>query len=269
MNGKRVWDLHPGDALAEGQYRTGLNALDGNRQLGVETDGYGRPIGYYFRNMGRLSPLNVEYSSFGNQRRTGCSVQCEPGAAHPQTGAARSRQFAAGRAAVQVIEDIARLDEWYSALVRSATLRASIGILLERDGTLGMADALGAPGAGGIAATLDCRRGSQHHRAGTACRALPGIRGERRIGHRTRCRVQASQHPAGRADIAGGRGDRHARAPRLRRSPHHTGHVARRLQGAVVLRRPARAPPGERGDQGPADDAGRPVLHADLGAIGS
>ena len=43
----------------------------------------------------------------------------------------------------QVIEDIARLDEWYSALVRGAITRASIGIALKRAEGLGAADLLG------------------------------------------------------------------------------------------------------------------------------
>ena len=36
-----------------------------------------------------------------------------------------------------VVDDIARLDEWYSALVRSATLRASVGLALEKDAVYG------------------------------------------------------------------------------------------------------------------------------------
>ena len=67
VRGRRVWDLHPGDALAEGQYRTSFGARvnKGNRQLGIETDGYGRPVKYWFRHGGLLAPLNVEYSTFG------------------------------------------------------------------------------------------------------------------------------------------------------------------------------------------------------------
>ena len=65
--GRRIWDLHPGDALAEGQFRTGSGMRKGNRQLGIEVDGYGKPIAYYFRHGGLLAPLNVEYSTFGGQ----------------------------------------------------------------------------------------------------------------------------------------------------------------------------------------------------------
>ena len=138
--GRRVWDLHPGDALAEGQYRTGFGAggRRGNRQLGVETDGYGKPVRYYFRHGGRLAPLNVEYSTFGGQ---GGDAVPFP-AARVQHIRDMSGEVTAVRGwprCTQVIEDIARLDEWYSALVRSATTRASIAILLEKDMMLGSA----------------------------------------------------------------------------------------------------------------------------------
>ena len=143
--GRRVWDLHPGDALAEGQFRTGFggHGRQGNRQLGVETDGYGLPINYYFRHGGRLAPLNVEYSTFGGQGGNAVAIP----AARVQHIRDMSGEVTAVRGwprCTQVIEDIARLDEWYSALVRSATLRASIGILLEKDMMLGAAELLGA-----------------------------------------------------------------------------------------------------------------------------
>ena len=138
--GRRIWDLHPGDALAEGQYRTG-SGMGGNRQLGVETDGYGQPVTYHFRHGGLLAPLNVEYSTFGGG----------DGKPIPAAGVQHIRDMSGEVTAVrgwprctQVIEDVARLDEWYSALVRSATLRASIGILLETDMQLGSAHLIGA-----------------------------------------------------------------------------------------------------------------------------
>lgn len=149
---KRVWDLHPGDALAEGQYRTGAGRNDGNRQLGVETDAWGKPQAYYFRNGGRLAPLNVEHSSFGYQggdavRITAKQVQHIRDLSGEITAVRGWPRF------TQVIEDIARLDEWYSALVRSATLRAAIAVMLEKDPMLGSAEMLGAGGTmGGLAA---------------------------------------------------------------------------------------------------------------------
>ena len=149
---RRVWDLHPGDALSEGLYRTGSGRNDGNRQLGVETDAWGRPVAYYFRNGGRIAPLNVEYSSFGNQggdavRLSSNRVQHIRDLSGEITAVRGWPRF------TQVIEDIARLDEWYSALVRSATMRASIGILLEKDAMLGSAEMLGAGSTmGGLAA---------------------------------------------------------------------------------------------------------------------
>ena len=139
--GRRIWDLHPGDALAEGLYRTG-GGNGGNRQLGIETDAWGKPKVYYFRRGGKLSPLNVETSSFGH---TG------DGTPFPAKRVQHIRDLSGEITAVrgwprftQVIEDIARLDEWYSALVRSAIMRASIGIMLEKDPALGAAEMLGA-----------------------------------------------------------------------------------------------------------------------------
>ena len=142
VRGRRVWDLHPGDALAEGQYRTSFGARvnKGNRQLGIETDGYGRPVKYWFRHGGLLAPLNVEYSTFGGG----------DGVAFPASRVQHIRDLSGEYTAVrgwprftQVIEDIARLDEWYSALVRGAITRASIGIAMKRMEGIGASDLLG------------------------------------------------------------------------------------------------------------------------------
>lgn len=146
--GRRVWDLHPGDALAEGQFRTGFGrrGRQGNRQLGIEVDGYGRPVKYYFRHGGLLAPLNVEYSTFGGQGGDAAAIS----AARVQHIRDLSGEYTAVRGwprFTQVLEELARLDEWYSALVRSATTRASIGIALKRAEGMGAADLLGAPGA--------------------------------------------------------------------------------------------------------------------------
>ena len=142
--GRRVWDLHPGDALAEGQFRTGfgMGGRQGNRQLGIETDGYGKAITYFFRHGGRLAHLNVEYSTFGGQGGGGKAT--------PAAEVQHIRDWSGEGTAVrgwprftQVIEDIARLDEWYSALVRSANMRASIGIMLEKDIQFGSPELVG------------------------------------------------------------------------------------------------------------------------------
>ena len=143
VNGRRVWDLHPGDALAEGQYRTGfgMGGNRGNRQLGVETDGHGKAIKYYFRHGGLLAPLNVEYSTFGGGDGKAFSAAAVQ---HIRDMSGDATLVRGNPRCTQVIEDIARLDEWYSALVRSATLRASIGILLEKDPLLGASELIGA-----------------------------------------------------------------------------------------------------------------------------
>ena len=146
--GRRVWDLHPGDALAEGQYRTGGGRGRGNRQLGVETDGYGRPVKYYFRHGGLLAPLNVEYSTFGGG--DGVAIAAKD-VQHIRDLSGEITVVRGWPRCTQVIEDIARLDEWYSALVRGAITRAAIGLALKRMEGMGdgevfsMGDDMGAP----------------------------------------------------------------------------------------------------------------------------
>ena len=133
--GKRIWDLHPGDALNEAQFRTGIGGQRGNRQLGIEHDGYGRPVRYAFRNGGLLTPLNVEYSSFG-----GGGSELLVQANRVQHIRNLSGEITAPRGwpwPVQSIDDIARVNEWYEAGARSATTRASIGIALKRTDGMG------------------------------------------------------------------------------------------------------------------------------------
>ena len=131
--GRRVWDLHPGDALAEGQYRTGFGGRTGNRQLGIEVDGYGRPLAYYFRHGGRLAPLNVEFSTFGGQGGDAVGISAKR-VQHIRDLSGEVTAVRGWPRSTAVIEDIARLDDWYSALVRGAITRAAIGLALKRLG---------------------------------------------------------------------------------------------------------------------------------------
>ena len=143
VQGKRVYDLHPGDALSETDYGVS-DAGNRSRQLGVEVDDYGRPIAYYFGQGGRIPKLHWGYpytSSLFSQKRV------------PANSVVHIRERSGEVTAVRgwprctnVVEDIARLDEWYSALVRSATLRASIGLALERPEWIGDPAALSGGG---------------------------------------------------------------------------------------------------------------------------
>ena len=136
---RRVWDLLPGDALEEGQFRVSGN---GNRQLGVETDGHGLPVRYYFRHNGMIAPLNIEYSSFGSQGGSGTGIPAKR-VQHIRDMSGEITAVRGWPRCTSVVEDIARLDEWYSALVRGAITRAAIGIALKRMEGMGAADAFG------------------------------------------------------------------------------------------------------------------------------
>ena len=116
--------------------------MKGNRQLGIEVDAYGRPVAYYFRHDGALAPLNVEYSSFGGQGGTGTPIAANR-VQHIRDLSGEVTAVRGWPRATAVIEDIARLDEWFSALVRSATTRASIGIALMRKEGLGGTELIG------------------------------------------------------------------------------------------------------------------------------
>ena len=207
--GRRVWDLHPGDALAEGQYRTGGGRGRGgrgrgNRQLGVETDGYGRPVKYYFRHGGLLAPLNVEYSTFGGG--DGVAIAAKD-VQHIRDLSGEITVVRGWPRCTQVIEDIARLDEWYSALVRGAITRAAIGLALKRmegmgDGEVfGMGDDMGAPRPQESEGELPRERPPRYQEFSPATLVH---------GHGARRRLGGPEHPVSRADRAGSASDCHA-----------------------------------------------------------
>ena len=100
---RRVWDLLPGDALEEGQFRVSGN---GNRQLGVETDGHGLPVRYYFRHNGMIAPLNIEYSFFRLSRRKRYGDSRQSASSTSETCPERLRLFADGPAARQSLRTL-------------------------------------------------------------------------------------------------------------------------------------------------------------------
>ena len=152
-NGRRVWDLHPGDALSESTFHIGLGEQGGNRQLGVEIDAHGKPLAYYFGEGGKLSALNWGYPNYSSSTK-----EVRVSAAMVEHVRDRSGEITAVRGwprCTTSLDDIARLDEWYSALVRSATLRASIGLALEKETSFGSpADVGGGLAPGDIARQL-------------------------------------------------------------------------------------------------------------------
>ena len=144
MRGMRIWDLYPGDALAEQyteRFQTSPNSRTSSLMLGVEVDDHLRPLAYHFGTSGSLARLNFGYHSFGT---AGYEVLRLP-AGQVQHIRDMSSEVTAVRGwprCVAVIEDISRLDEWYAALVRSAITRASIALALEKSEFLGDPGAL-------------------------------------------------------------------------------------------------------------------------------
>ena len=131
---RTVWDLHPGDALAEHQ---NAQAIGGGEQilLGVVSDPYGRPVAFLFGEGGKPARLNwgfVSYASTVEVKRVQASRVL-----HIRDRSGESTAVRGWPRCTTVIEDIARLDEWYGALVRSAALRAAIGLALEQDALYG------------------------------------------------------------------------------------------------------------------------------------
>ena len=129
VNGRRVWDLHPGDALYETFHHS---VVDGNYvMMGVETDPHGNPLYYMFGNGGELAKSNQGYYAYGS---AGVDVLRVP-AQRVQHIMDLSSEVSATRGwprCAPVVSDIARLDDWYSALVRGAISRAAMAAVIEK-----------------------------------------------------------------------------------------------------------------------------------------
>ena len=210
-SGKRVWDLHPGDALSRRAVPDGRSAAGGTRAtaiLGIETDGYGRAgPNYYFRHGGLLAPAEC-----GILRH---SAEWQPGSAIPanrafSTSATCPDEIHGGAglavASVQVIEDIARLDEWYSgAGSRARQSRGpAIGLALKRmprgfgapppivDDMAGMADDMGSD-----------RWSKASFKRERNCRAIMEFAAQRRHDDGVGPRLGGPEHPVAGSDRAG------------------------------------------------------------------
>ena len=141
VNGRRVWDLHPGDALAETS--TKIQNDDGDIRLGVQTDPYGRPVSYYFGSGAKLAALNWAYYNYGGAQNSDVKKISADRLSHIRDMSGEITAVRGWPRCSGVVDDIARLDDWYGALVRSAVARAAVGIALERDPALGAADIFG------------------------------------------------------------------------------------------------------------------------------
>ena len=130
-DGGRVWDLMPGDALAESQTTMGSRGGK-NVTLGVETDRYGKPIAYHVGEGG--SPrFNWNYAPYASS--TNAERVLAKHILHIRDRSAESTAARGWPWPTAVIGLIAREDEWLEALARAATLRASIGLALQnKDG---------------------------------------------------------------------------------------------------------------------------------------
>ena len=106
-NGLRMWDLYPGDALAEHRYSIGSRGQSAE-QLGVRTDRYGRPQTFMFGNGLDLSRLNWGYSSYGS---SGINIVEVPAARvlHIRNLSSEITAVRGWPFCTRVIEDIARI----------------------------------------------------------------------------------------------------------------------------------------------------------------
>ena len=131
--GMRVWDLYPGDALAEAESTQALGGRE-NTQLGVVTDKHGKPVAYLFGEGGhtRFQWSFAPYASSVKAER----VPAER-VRHIRDRSGESTAVRGWPRCTTVIELIARADEWFEALSRSAVLRAAVGIALKQDAMFG------------------------------------------------------------------------------------------------------------------------------------
>ena len=124
-----MWDLHPGDALSEGTYQIGVGQE--NQRLGVVTDDYNRPTAYIFSNGGKVAR---QIWGYAGSRGPGDALRMPAGMVnHIRDKSGEITALRGWPRCTAVIDEIARLDEWYSALSRSAVLRAAVAMALEKD----------------------------------------------------------------------------------------------------------------------------------------
>ena len=125
-----IWDLHAGDALAESENALQLGS-DESVILGVVQDPYGNPIAYLFNDGGRPAQANFTIATYAST----VAVMRVPaaGVLHIRDRSGDSTIARGWPRCTTVLDEIARLNEFDEAFVRSATLRASIGVFLEQE----------------------------------------------------------------------------------------------------------------------------------------
>lgn len=128
--GRWFYQLYPGDALAETSHIPAVGRPDNpQRALGIDVDGRGRPVTYYFGHGARYGSLG--YVSYTNS----LDVQPFPAARvwHIRDRSGNTALIRGWPWCTAALDDIARLDDFYSAFVRAAIARASVWVSVERD----------------------------------------------------------------------------------------------------------------------------------------
>lgn len=140
MNGTADWhyQYYPGDALAETGHTPGAigRGTEPQRTLGITFSPRGRAITYHFRQNSRYrSPGYISYGAG--------SVEFDMAADRVWHIRDRRRDGAAPRGWPRITnayQDMARLDEFYAAFIRSAIRRAAAAIALKRDNAMTAGD---------------------------------------------------------------------------------------------------------------------------------
>ena len=261
-DGRMVYDLHPGDALAETSYNVGPRRLAAaparrrNRRV-READGVlvrlrraGRAL-----ELGLSRALRIRLRSAPDIGRAGLAC---PGPQRRGDGGARLAAMHPGRRGHRAPRRVvfgarAQRDD---PRVRRDSARA--GRVPRQSGRDGRRDRIvrGPRGRG------EPRSRGGHRPGRRRGQALPGDGDPRRIPAGARAGVQGQRNYDGRAHVPGGDGDRDARAPGVRRAPDDAGDAARRLPLAVVLGRAARPHTGAPGHRRPADDPDPPAIRS-------